>query len=100
MRKRTLVGLSFFLSFVIWYGLNYLAGSYGIRVPFMGFVSHVVASLVLAPILLIPLARLNRPLLAWRKARGRNIEEEEKHEIVESDIISLRLRQSDDEKLS
>jgi hypothetical protein len=42
---------------------------------------------------------LNRPLLAWRKERGRDIEEEEKHEIVESDIISLRPRRSDDGKL-
>ena len=100
MRKRTLAGLCFFLSFVIVYGLNYLAGLYGVRVPFMGLVSHIVASLVLAPILLILLVRLNRPLLAWRKRRGRDIEEEEKHEILESDIISLRPRHSDDGKLS
>jgi hypothetical protein len=99
MRKKTLAGLSFLLSFVIVYGLNFLARSNGFWVPFSGIVSHLVASLILAPILLIPLARLNRPLLAWRKERGRDIEEEEKHEIVESDIISLRPR-SDDGKPS
>jgi hypothetical protein len=99
MRKRTLAGLSFLLSFAIVYGINLLARSNGLWVPFPGLVSHLVASLILAPILLIPVARLNRPLLAWRKERGRDIEEEEKHEIVESDIISLRPRRSDDGKL-
>lgn len=98
MRKQTLAGLCFLLSFVIVYGLNFLARSSGLWVPFGGLVSHLVASLILAPILLIPLARLNRPLLAWRKKRGRDIEEEEKHEIVESDIISLRPMRSDDRK--
>lgn len=100
MRKRTLAGLSFLLSLVIVHGLNFLAASYGVRSPFLGLVSHVVASLILAPILLIPLARLNLPLLAWRKKRGRDIEEEEKHEIIVSDIIGLRPRRSDNGKPS
>ena len=55
----------------------------------LGPVSHIFYSALLTPLLLIPLARLNRPLLAWRKKRGRDIEEEEKHEIAGSDIISL-----------
>ncbi len=98
MRKRTLTGLSFLLSFGIVYGLTFLARSNGFWVPFSGLISYIVASLILAPILLIPLARLNRPLLAWRKERGRDIEEEEKHEIGESDIISLRPRRPDNGK--
>ena len=100
MRKRTLTGLSVFISFVIVHTLNFLAGSYGLWTPFGGLVSHLVDFLILAPIFLIPLVTLNRPLLAWRKQRGRDIEEEEKHEIVESDIISLRPRRSDDGKQS
>lgn len=97
MRKRTLAGVSFFLSFVIIYGLTYLVASYGVQMPFMGLVSHVVASLIFAPILLIPLSRLNQPLLAWRKGRGRDIELEEKHEIGDL-VISLRPRRDDDGK--
>lgn len=96
MRKRTLAGVSFFLSFVIIYGFTYVVASYGFRMPFMGLVSHLVASLIFAPILLIPLSRLNQSLLAWRKGRGRDIELEEKHEIGDSDIISLRPRRDDD----
>jgi hypothetical protein len=96
MRKQSLAGLSLFLSLVVVYGLNYAAGSYGLGLPYDGLVSHAVSSLILAPILMIPLARLNRLLLAWRKKRGRDIEEEEKYEIAESDIISLRPRRSDD----
>jgi hypothetical protein len=100
MRKRTLAVLSFLLSLPIVYGINFLARSNGLWVPFPGFASHLVAALVLAPLLLIPLARMNRPLLAWRKKRGRDIEEEEKHEIEETDMISLRPRRSDDGKPS
>ena len=96
MRKRPLAVLSFLLSLVIVYSINLLARSNGLWVPFGGFVSDLVASLILAPILMVPLARMNRPLLAWRKKRGRDIEEEEKHEIEEADIISLRPRRSDD----
>jgi hypothetical protein len=100
MRKTTLTGFSVLLSLVIVYGLSFFAVSNGLWVPFDGLVTHLVASLALAPLLLIPLARLNRLLLAWRKQRGRDIEEEEKHEILESDIISLRPRRSDDGKPS
>lgn len=100
MRKRTLAGLSFFLSFVMVYGLTILARTNGFRVPFSGVISYMVAALILAPVLLIPLARLNQPLLAWRKGRGRDIEEEEKHEIAESNIICLWPRRDDDGKAS
>jgi len=39
-------------------------------IPF--FVIYLVAT----PLLLLPLTALNKRLLAWRKARGRDIEEE------------------------
>jgi hypothetical protein len=45
---------------------------------------------VLAPLLTILLAPVNRKLLAWRKERGRDIEEEEQFEIDGTDFISLR----------
>ena len=69
------------------------ASSKGIRLPLVGYVSPLIASFVFVPLLLIPLTALNQYVLAWRKARGRDIEEEEKHEFDEADIISLRPRQ-------
>ncbi len=51
-----------------------------------------VIYLVLMPLLSAALTLLNKRLLAWRKARGRDIEDEQKYEIEEADIISLRPR--------
>jgi hypothetical protein len=96
MRKRSLGSLCLLLSLVIVYGLNYTAGSSGLGLAIEGPVTVALCAMLLAPILLIPLTRLNRLLLAWRKTRGRDIEEEEKYEIGDSDIISLRPRHSDD----
>lgn len=96
MRKKTITGLSFLLSLAFVYGLTMLARSQGVRLPFTGFVTHIIASLILAPAVVVLLTRLNRPLVEWRKKRGRDIAAEERHEIGESDFISLRPRQSDD----
>jgi hypothetical protein len=96
MRKKTITGLSLLCAMAIVYGLSWFARSQGIPAPFSGFVSHAVGSLILSPVLALVLTRLNRPLLKWRKTRGRDIEEEEKHEIGDSDVISLRLGLSDD----
>jgi len=85
MRKDTLAGLSVLLAFAIIYLLR-LAG---LSISFL--LSPLVAMLVLAPLLLLPLAVLNKHLLAWRKARGRDIEEEEKYE--HDGVISLRPRE-------
>lgn len=93
MRKKTLVGVSFILTFAILYLLRWFAASIGMRVPFVGYVSHITASLIIMPLMLIPLTALNTYILKWRKARGRDIEAEEKHEFDEADIISLRPRQ-------
>lgn len=49
---------------------------------------------VMAPLLMIPLTPLNRKLLAWRKQRGRDVEEEEQFEIDGTDFISLRRQPS------
>ena len=96
MRKQTLAGVCFLLALAIVYGLRVLARSQGIYLPVIGYVSPLIASFIIVPLLLIPLTALNQYLLAWRKAHGRDIEEEEKYEIAESDIISLRPRESDD----
>jgi len=92
MRKRTLSSVCFILALAIVFGLRSLASSQGIHLPLIGFVSPLVASLIIVPLLLIPLTALNQYLLAWRKAHGRDIEAEEKHEFDEADIVSLRPR--------
>ena len=94
MRKKTLSGICFLIAFVIVYLVRWFASSQGIRLPLVGYVSPLIASFILVPLLLIPLTALNQYVLAWRKSRGRDIEEEEKHEFEEADIISLRPRQS------
>lgn len=90
MRKRTLAVISFLVSVAIVYGLTFFARSLGIRVPLPGLISYLVAALILSPLLLALFTRLNRPILDWRKGRGRDIEAEEEHE--EADIISLKLK--------
>jgi hypothetical protein len=84
MRKKTLAGVCSLLAFGLVFGLGFV----GIRVPFG--LSPFVVFLILVPLLMVPLAFLNRYLLAWRKTRGRDIEEEENYEIGSSDFISLR----------
>lgn len=85
MRKSTLAGLSALLAYAIVFVLRFA----GISIPFA--LSPLFAGLVLAPVLLVPLTLMNKYLLAWRKARGRDIEEEEKYET--DGIISLRPRE-------
>lgn len=93
MRKRTLGSVCFILALAIIVAVESLAGSQGIRLPLVGFVSPLIASFILVPLLLIPLTAINQRILAWRKAHGRDIELEEKHEFDDADIISLRPRQ-------
>jgi hypothetical protein len=97
MRKQTLAGICTFLSLGIVCLLASLARARGIHLPLVGYVSPLIASVIVVPLLLVPLTVLNQHLLAWRKARGRDIEEEEKYEFAESDIISLRPRQPHEE---
>ncbi len=97
MRKQTLGSVCFILSLAIVFLLRVLARSQGIHLPLIGFVSPMIASFIVVPLLIIPLTALNQYFLAWRKAHGRDIEEEEKHEFGEADIISLRPRQSYEE---
>jgi len=93
MRKKTLSSVCFILALAIVFILKSFATSQGVNLPLVGFVSPMIASLIIVPLLLVPLAALNQYILAWRKGRGRDIEEEEKHEFDDADIISLRPRQ-------
>ena len=90
MRKRTLIAVSYLLAVSLAYGLTFLLRAAGWRVAQFGFVMHMMAGLFLAPLIAIPLTMLNRHLLEYRKARGRDIEEEEKYEDEGTGIISLR----------
>ena len=93
MRKRTLGSVCFILALAVVYLVRFLASAQGIHLPLIGFVSPLIAAFIMMPLLLIPLTALNKYILAWRKSHGRDIEEEEKFEFPESDIISLRPRQ-------
>ena len=86
MGKRTLAGVCSVLALVIVLAMGFLRVKTPHNIPFF------VIYLVLMPLLLVPMTAVNKRLLAWRKARGRDIEEEEKYEIEEADAISLRPR--------
>lgn len=84
MRKKTLAGVCTLTAILIALGLSFL----GVRIPLA--LSPLVIFIVLVPLLMFPLTFLNKKLLAWRKANGRDIEEEEKYEMSDIDIISLK----------
>lgn len=86
MRKRTLAIAGALLAVAVMIGLRFI----GVAVPFG--LSPLFAYFVLIPILMLPLALLNKYLLAWRKARGRDIEDEERYENDDAGLISLRPR--------
>lgn len=96
MRKRTLAAFCSILACAILLVLRFS----GVGIP-LGL-SPFLVFLVLMPLLMIPMTLLNKRLLAWRKARGRDIEEEEKFENEDAGIISLRPKSEsamkDDEK--
>jgi hypothetical protein len=81
MRKNTLAGLSALLAYAIVVALSFA----GVRISFA--ISPLFAGLFLAPVILLPLTLLNKYLLAWRKTRGRDIEDEERYE--HDGVISL-----------
>ena len=84
MRKRTLAGVCSVLALVIVLAMGFLRVKTPHNIPFF------VIYLVLMPLLLVPMTAVNKRLLAWRKARGRDIEDEERYEIEGADVISLR----------
>ena len=89
------------MAIAVVYALKELARALGLHLPgTASLTSMFIISFIVAPLLMIPAAKLNQHLLAWRKARGRDIEAEERHEIVGADIISLRPMRSEDEEKS
>ena len=51
LRKKTLSSVCFILAFAIVFGLRSLARSQGIHLPLIGFVSPLVASIIIVPLL-------------------------------------------------
>ena len=86
MRKRTLAALGSLLALLIVLAMGFFRVKTPHNIPFF------VIYLVLMMLLSVAMTTLNKHLLAWRKARGRDIEDEERSEIEEADIISLRPR--------
>jgi len=84
MRKRTLAILCSLLALGILVSLRLAGFSVELGLaPFLVF-------LLLVPVLMMPMTLLNKRLLAWRKERGRDIEEEEKYEREGAGLISIR----------
>ncbi|MDX6384969.1 MAG: hypothetical protein QOK48_2542 [Blastocatellia bacterium] len=86
MRKSTLAIVCSVLALLVMLAMGFFRIKTPHNIPF--FVIYIMAM----PLFNIALTPLNRRLLAWRKARGRDLEEEEKYEIEEAGIISLRPR--------
>ena len=93
MRKKTLLSVCFIVAVATVYLLGWFASSMGVRLPLVGFVSPIIAAMIIVPLLLIPMTAFNAYILKWRKDHGRDIEAEERHEFDDADIISLRPRQ-------
>lgn len=83
MRKRTLSAVCSVLALLIVLAMGFFRVKTPHNIPFF------VIYLVLMPLLSVALTPLNRRLSAWR---GRDIDEEEKYEIEEADVITLRPR--------
>jgi hypothetical protein len=89
MRKSTLLVLANLIIFPFVYLLPALAEWSGLLdLPRWSFVTSGVATFLIASLLTTVLTPLNRRLLAWRKSRGRDIEEEERYE-SDHGMISL-----------
>jgi hypothetical protein len=86
MRKSTLATICSVLALLIVLAMGFLRVKTPHNIPFF------LIYLVLMQLLSLAMAPLNKRLLAWRKARGRDLDEEGKYEIEGAGIISLRPR--------
>jgi hypothetical protein len=93
MRPNTLYVILLVLACIILSGLEWLASSYTLHLPLVGNVSPIIAAVIVLPFVLLSVAACNQRIIAWRKAHGKDIVEELKHEFDDADIISLRPRQ-------
>lgn len=81
MRKSTLTIIAYLIVFPVVYLLPAIAELSGLEgFPRWSFVTSGLASFLIAAVLATVLTPVNKRLLAWRKARGRDIEEEERYE--------------------
>lgn len=86
MRKSTLAIICSVLGLLVMLAMGFFRVKTPHNIPF--FVIYIVSM----PLFNVALTPLNQRLWAWRKARGRDVEEEAKYEIEEAGIISLRPR--------
>ena len=86
MRKSTLASICSVLALLIVLAMGFFRVKTPHNIPFF------VIYLVLMPLLSLAMTPLNKRLLVWRKARGRDLEAEQKYEAEEAGIISLRPR--------
>lgn len=93
MRLRNLLGVTLVLSIALVFAIRRTLPFLGIDLGFMTSVgSHLLASFVIFPILLIVLTPLNDRVRQWRKDNGRDIAEEERYE---TDHGMIRLTPND-----
>ncbi len=97
MRKGTFYAVSYGIALAIIFALQYALNSFGFSRYISVFAgSHLISSLVITPLVAAALAPFNRRLLLYRKARGRDIEVEERFE-TKGGMITL-IEQPDNEK--
>ncbi|MFN0279358.1 MAG: hypothetical protein ACKVRN_12250 [Pyrinomonadaceae bacterium] len=93
MRKSTLMLVSYIIVFPVVYLLPHLAETAGFgSLPRWSMATSGIAALVCAGVLSFVLTPINKSILEWRKARGRDIEEEERYE---TDQGMIRLTPND-----
>lgn len=96
MRKKHLLILSYIIVFPVIFLLPYLAEAFGyVDFPRWTFVTNSIASFVGAGVLSLILTPINDRILAWRKANGRDIEEEERYESADG---MIKLTPNDDDR--
>jgi len=88
MRRQTLAGICVFIGLAVGLGLSFTT----LTLPFG--LSTLALSLLVIPILLLVMTPLNERLLA---RRGRNLDDEERHELKDADMISLRRTEKTEE---
>ena len=80
MRKSTLASVCSVIALLIVLAMGFFRVKTPHNIPFF------VIYLVLMPLLSVAMTPLNKRLLAWRKARGHDVEKEGRHEIAAADI--------------
>jgi len=95
MRTAAFLGICALIAAGIVFLFQIIPTYFGITIPFLDFlIFEVIKVAVFLPIIAFVLNPLNQKLRNWRKKRGRDIEEEEKHETASGFI---KLTSNDDE---